>query len=176
MASEDTSSSDDGKSLKPYDQPPPLELEKLSEQLRPFLREPNSAPQVLTHVMSIMRFHRGPLPPHEDLKGYDLAIPGSGREIVDMAVREQGHRHRMDALEMVYPYLGLVIGSLLAAFCFGAGFYLMLHDKTEGGIAFLSVTALGVISWFVNARINRPEVPPPEPQVSNKKAPSKRRR
>ena len=40
--------------------------------------------------------YSGPLPPAHELQGYEAACPGLAREIADMALRQQAHRHEME--------------------------------------------------------------------------------
>jgi hypothetical protein len=81
-------------------------LEPAAEILRPLLRDPKQATQVVAMMATTVELFRGPLPPPDHFKGYEEVVPGGAREILNMAKREQRHRHRMQALEMIYPYLG----------------------------------------------------------------------
>ena len=64
---------------------------------------------------------QGPLPPPESLAKYDEYIPGSAQTIIDMAVKEQEHRHIMEEralnkssrLAMTSTILGFVCVILL---------------------------------------------------------------
>jgi len=97
---------------------------------------------------------RGPLPHPSHLQAYDRILPGSSHEILEMAKREQAHRHTAQRLEMLYPYLGLAAGFLGFLACIGGGILLALndHDAVAGGM--LGVPSLGVIGWFIHSRLS----------------------
>ncbi|MGI8637923.1 MAG: DUF2335 domain-containing protein [Segetibacter sp.] len=40
--------------------------------------------------------YSGPLPPAHELQGYEAACSGLAREIADMAIRQQAHRHALE--------------------------------------------------------------------------------
>jgi Predicted membrane protein (DUF2335) len=160
----------------PVDLPPEVEQETLEpavEILRPLLRDPNQAPQTVAK-MAVQLF-RGPLPPPDHFKGYNDVVPGSAREILDMARGEQAHRHRMQILEMFYPYLGWFAGFVGFLACIGGAAYLATngHDAVAGGM--LGVPCLGVIGWFIRSRLS-PGEEPPASATQKRAAPQKRRR
>jgi len=69
------------------------------------------------------------------------------------------HRHRMQNLEMIYPYLGWLSGSVGLLACVGGAVYLAMnnHEGVAGGL--IGVPSLGVIGWFVKARLSPANVP-----------------
>ena len=79
---------------------------KAAEILRPLLRNPDEASKAATAIVARLEMFSGPMPPPQHLERYNSIVPGAGRIILDMAVKEQRHRHSMNRLEMVYPYLG----------------------------------------------------------------------
>jgi uncharacterized membrane protein len=90
--------------------------------------------------------------PHH-LKAYEAISPGSAKSLLDMAIIEQTHRHKMQTLEMLYPYLGL-IGGLMALLAMIAGtVYLGATGGSEKiAIALIGANAVGAIGWFIKAR------------------------
>ena len=92
--------------------------------LRPLLRNPNEATQVVARVVAVAESFSGPMPHPRHLRGYEDIVPGGAREILEMAKGEQTHRHKVQWLEMIY----LISGSLLDLFgllsCIGAATYL----------------------------------------------------
>src|SRR5689334_12356661 len=81
---------------------PPSEneiLERAAELLRPLMRDPAQAPQTVARMVAEVEMFRGPLPHPGHLQAYNEIIPGGGQEILEMAKREQRHRHRMHNLE-----------------------------------------------------------------------------
>jgi hypothetical protein len=132
-------------------------LEPAVEIIRPFLRDPEMAPQAVAKMVTAVRMFRGPLPPPEVFKGYDDVLPGSAREILDMASREQRHRHKMQWAEMAYPYLGWFAGFACFLACIAGSVYLAINNSQIVSGLLLGVPCLGVIGWFIRARITGSE-------------------
>lgn len=55
-------------------------------------------PEVRTLISR--EFFSGPLPPPKVLKSYETILPGTAERIIQMAEREQSHRHSMDTLAL----------------------------------------------------------------------------
>jgi uncharacterized membrane protein len=158
--------------------PPPetAALEPAVEVLRPFLRDPAQASQAVARMVTAVRMFRGPLPPPTDFKGYNDVVPGSGREILDMAKGEQLHRHKMQYLEMIYPYLGWFAGFVCFLTCIAGSVYLAMNDRETIAGLLLGVPCLGVIGWFLNSRVSGPVTTTKDgPKPPAKRAPKKRR-
>jgi uncharacterized membrane protein len=115
---------------KPADPPreDATDLEPAIEILRPLLKNPDQAQQVVTRVATAVLF-QGPLPPPDVFKGYEEVVPGSALEILKMATREQGHRHKLQFLEMIYPYLGWLAGFVCFIASIAGAIYLAMHDR-----------------------------------------------
>jgi hypothetical protein len=66
--------------------------------------------------MEVTRSHAGPLPTVETYEGYERVCPGAAREILDMAVRQQSHSHKMERYnahsEFWLPVIGISCGFL----------------------------------------------------------------
>jgi hypothetical protein len=150
-------------------------LEPAVEILRPLLRNPGQAQQVVARVATAVLF-RGPLPPPDVFKGYDDIVPGSAREILDMATREQSHRHKLQFLEMIYPYLGWFAGFVCFLVCIAGSVYLAMHDKPVIAAALLGVPCLGVIGWFINSRVSLGTTQPAVAKAAPAKRPPRKRR
>jgi uncharacterized membrane protein len=142
---------------------PPRDIESLEpavEIIRPLLRDPELAPQAVARMATAVRMFSGPLPPPDVFKGYDDVVPGSAHEILEMARREQCHRHRMQFLEMLYPYLGWFAGFVCFLACVIGAVYLAMNNRLIVAGALLGVPCLGVISWFIHSRLSSTESPP----------------
>ena len=92
----------------------------------------------------------------------------------DMAKSEQSHRHRMQTLEMVYPYLGWFAGFVGLLACVGLATYLAMNGQEKVAAGMLGDPALGVIGWFIQARLapsenGDAEQMPPQKQAAGKK-------
>jgi len=150
---------------------------RVAELLRPLLRNPAEAPQIVARVVEVTESFSGPMPHPRHLQAYDKIVPGSGREILSMARVEQTHRHHMQKLEMIYPYLGWLSGTVGFLVCvIGAGYLAMNnHEAVAGGM--LGVPSLGVIGWFIKARLtssDAPTSPNVEPTAARKSGRRKR--
>lgn len=148
-----------GSQSRPPSQPEPQGsaepefIGKATEYLRPLLRDPNQAPRAAAAIISTVEMFSGPLPHPQHLEKYEALVPGSAREILDMAKGEQSHRHKMQSLEMIYPYLGWFSGTVGFLTCVTGAIYLgtIDHDLLAGGL--VAVPVLGVVGWFVHSRI-----------------------
>jgi len=80
----------------------PEVLKKAADYLRPHLLHPAEADRVVAQVVAASETFRGPLPHPRHLKDYDDIVPGSAAKIINMAYREQSHRHKMQWMEMIY--------------------------------------------------------------------------
>ena len=141
-------------------------LEPAVEILRPLLRDPGQAQQVVAKVATAVLF-RGPLPPPEVFKDYEDVVPGSAREILNMATREQGHRHRLQLLEMIYPYLGQCAGFVGFLSSVGGAVYLAMNDRPAVAGLILGVPCLGVIGWLLILGSPREVLRPHPPSQRN---------
>lgn len=84
----------------------PEAIEQAAEALRPFLRDPEQASEAAISVAMVAERYSGPLPHPGHLRAYEDISPGSAQQIIVMARKEQQHRHTMQILEILYPYLG----------------------------------------------------------------------
>jgi uncharacterized membrane protein len=146
---------------------PAARLQQILERHRV---DPDKVQVVLQEVKTeIIKAHVGPLPSVEDFAGYDSVCPGSAKEILDMAVRQQKHHHHMDrytaASEFWLPVIGIVAAVAVVVAMFGAGVYLALNGHETLAIGVLSgtgiVTAVGAfIQRSKNEEPAKPAAPP----------------
>ncbi len=142
-------------------------VEKTSELLKPLLREPAQAPQAAQKVVSTLGMFAGPMPPPEILAGYDALIPGAAREILDMTKTEQRHRHAMERLTVLYPYLGLAAGFVALLLCVGGAVFLALEGEARIAALLLGAPLIVAIGWFVNGRLQAAGRRPASPSSAN---------
>jgi len=149
---------------------------RISELLRPLLRNPTEAPRVVARVVEVTESFSGPMPHPRHLQAYEAIVKGSGRELLDMAKGEQIHRHRMQKFEMVYPYLGWLSGTMGFLVCVAGAVYLAMnnHEVVAGGM--LGLPSLGVIGWFIKARLTPTEPPAAAGEVTATRQRAKRKR
>jgi len=132
----------------------PEALDKASELLKPLLRDPTQAPKTAAQLVAVMETHKGPLPHPRILNGYEDIIPGAAREILEMAKREQRHRHRMENRETAYPYIGMGLGGVCLLACISGAVFLAENSYSEKiGLALIGAPVLTGIGWFINSRL-----------------------
>jgi uncharacterized membrane protein len=128
-------------------------VERVTETLKPLLKNPAEIKRVVTQVVSITESYSGPMPHPDHLERIEVIAPGSARQIINMAVIEQKFRHRMSLLTILYPYLGLITGFTIALTCFYLAYLLALENHPEVAGAMVGVSSLGVIGWFIKSRV-----------------------
>jgi uncharacterized membrane protein len=89
-------------------------IRQVEQELRSDGLEPEQAEKVIRLVrrVAIEKQHRAPLPTAEDFAGYEKVFPGAAKEILGMAIRQQGHAHQCDILtikgEISYRNYGML--------------------------------------------------------------------
>jgi len=106
-------------------------------------------------LLAVMQSHSGPLPDPTTLKAYDSIVPGSAATIIVMAESEQRHRHRLESLEHLYPFLGMGLGFIALLLCIGGGIHLATIGNTTIALALLAAPLIGSIGWFVKGRLSK---------------------
>jgi uncharacterized membrane protein len=120
--------------------------------------------------MEVTRSHTGPLPTVETYEGYERVCPGSAREILDMAVRQQSHSHHMDRYtahsEFWLPVIGICAAISIVISMFIAGVYLALNGHENLAIGVLSGTGIVTVvgAFLQRGRAEEPaSTPTPRP-------------
>lgn len=137
--------------------------ERVAETLKPYLRDPDEVAHVVTRIVRVTESYSGPTPHPEHLERIEAIAPGSAREIISMAVREQKARHKLEFLTVAYPYIGLLCGFLVACMSFTFAYLLGMAGHTEVAAAMVGVSALGVIGWFIRSRLTCTDAEPDRP-------------
>jgi uncharacterized membrane protein len=77
----------------------------------------------------------GSLPPAEELKAYEAAFPGMGRELLNRAKEEQKHLQEMDRADVTLSQRGQIFGFVIAiCFLIAATFLVYTGHGIEGTI------------------------------------------
>jgi uncharacterized membrane protein len=96
-------------------------------------------------VRQELRFFSGPLPPPEELVKYQV-LPDCGKVIVEMAQKEQGHRHTLEDRQLdggiSRAKSGQLIGAVLAFALVLRVIYLLAHDKSTAGLTVLGAVVV----------------------------------
>jgi uncharacterized membrane protein len=131
----------------PDDDPPSVDPEEFAKELSPFVR-PGKERQVAQVVTTmIQRVHQGPLPDPETLGGYEHILPGAAERVMQMAEREQRHRHKQEGRMVAGEYLMRLFGQMGAIVAIGfltvlAAFCAWLHEPIAAGV----IVAIGAAS------------------------------
>jgi hypothetical protein len=121
--------------------------------------------------------YNGPLPPPQMLGEFDRIVPGLSKQIVDMALSEQTHRHRWENKALCNDIFvqsgGLILGwGLAGASILGA---FMLADKPVAMGILLGVPLIQMIKSIVGGgQSNEARISPPA-SSSKKRVPRRRR-
>jgi uncharacterized membrane protein len=107
-------------------------------------------------VREELRFFAGPLLPPDVLAEYNRVFPDCGKAIVEMAQKEQQHRHALEAQRTRAEYglarRGQLIGAALAMIAVTGAIYLLAHDKSITGLSLLGAVVVAFGGAFVYDR------------------------
>lgn len=117
---------------------------------------------------------RGPMPPPDMLRGYEDIVPGSAKQIIGMAMREQEHRHSMDqkslSHERRYSMIGIVGGTGLGYGCVCGAVIAAWLGYPWVGVARVSIPMTTMIGKLVEGRAHRPTGEPTPPAAPSKQS------
>ncbi len=117
---------------------------------------PTDNPATPRHLTQQITQYQGPIPRAEDLRAYELVVPGLADRIVHMAESETLHRHEMETVTVQSTFrerargqrYGLAIG--IVGVLAGAACVLTGHDWAGAGIG--GGTVVSLVSAFVYGR------------------------
>lgn len=158
----------------PENLPETVEIdEKLSEALGELIPSEDKRLRVISRISTVVKrevsIHSGPLPPPEQLAGYDKISPGFALRIVEMAEKQQNHGMEMDVklsdasiedrrkttdAAIEDQKRGMFLGALLLFVILGCALISGLYDKTAVAGFFLGAAVLNAIGLFVHGRSN----------------------
>jgi uncharacterized membrane protein len=110
-------------------------VSEVSRTLAPLMKDPAKATVAAAKIIAIQESYSGPIPHPRHLAEIERIAPGAARQIIDSVSLEQRHRHRMETLEMVYPYMGLLCAITMLLLCIACAVYLAVHDATNVALA-----------------------------------------
>lgn len=139
----------DKKELEKLEQDSPVNINDFIERLPKNMR--GEASEIFMAMEQ--KSFQGPIPPPEDLKGYEEVLPGASHRIITMAEENSKHRREMEKAiiegNLNLSKRGQWIGLFLAVFFAGISLVLAFHGyETLGGIL-ISSTLLGALVIFV---------------------------
>ena len=122
--------------------------------------DPKSRQEIIRIVASTTRIHQGPLPPPEDLKGYEDILPGAAREIFDMAKSQQNYRQQTESGIIEHSKKQenwtRIIGTLIIFSIIACGILAMAWEQTSVAVTvFGGCIASITIAFLTGARNNK---------------------
>jgi len=120
------------------------------------IHPPRSGTSSVLRVQTVQTQVSGPLPPPEDLKGYNDALPGAADRILTMAEGEQKHRHGMEERDLKYRAsligLGQILGFILGLAAIVGGIVLLALGKNIAGFGTLILAVASLTGAFLYGR------------------------
>lgn len=117
----------------------------------------DSKPEIQRHTQTTMlEAYSGPLPPADDFERYENVHPGSARIILEMAEREQKHRHEAETATIMAETedmrathfenkLALGIAAFVTMSFLALGFILTMHGHDAVGGIMMGTSLVGII-------------------------------
>ena len=171
-----------GRPVATSDAPEPAQRLKQILERQGVRVDPAKAQIVLQQVTTeIIKAHAGPLPAVDDYAGYDQVCPGSAREILDMAVRQQKHSHHMDKYnagsEFWLPVIGIGAAVAIVVAMLAAGVYLAMNGHENLAIGVLSGTGIVTVigAFLQRGKTEEPAPAPPPPRTGRQLSRRERR-
>ncbi|MFZ4687714.1 MAG: DUF2335 domain-containing protein [Polymorphobacter sp.] len=161
------------------------------EQLQPLLKpeKAGEAVKVLRRLTMrvVSKTHSGPIPSAEELEHLERVHAGLANRIVEMAEREQSHRHGMETSIVSHEgslhHRGQYFALIALALLLGAVAWLAYLGFGVAAASLGTATIVGVVAIFVTGRLLEAEpssAPEPESKAREEppkaKPPARRRR
>lgn len=103
----------------------------------------------------------GPIPPPDMLKAYGEILPDAPVRIIDMAEKEQAHRHLMDEtiarIASGGRVRGQIIGGLIALASLGSAVYCIHKGQSAFAVAAMLLCVTFVVAPFVARKFGKPD-------------------
>jgi uncharacterized membrane protein len=151
---------------------------EITDDRNPIDAEAERAPSgiaavIRKEVRRELRFFSGPLPPPEVLREYNEIVPGSAERILQMAEREQSHRHCSETRDsegsLTLAKRGQLIGAVLAFMATVGGMALLALGRNLSGFVIIASTVaiFGTAFIYDRWRPSSSERPQPSAEKSN---------
>lgn len=133
----------------PEEQNPPVSINDFIERLPKDMRG-----EAATIFMAMeQKSFQGPLPPPEDLQGYEDVVPNAANRIITMAEENSKHRREMEKTiiegNLNLSKRGQWIGLFLAIFFSAIAMILAFNGYERLGTALITTTLIGALVIFV---------------------------
>lgn len=149
-------------------------IDDLISKVKPYI-SPGKADQVSEIITTYTRSHSGPLPTPEMFAGYDHVLPGAAQEILDMAKREQAHRHKNESHVVTHELIGRYVGqvsalvALLALLACVSYCAVIGQPVAAGVIAAIGAVVIGFLKYSTHPQQEEAVLKAPPPQKSRRK-------
>lgn len=149
-------------------------IDDLISKVKPYIN-PGKADQVSEIITTYTRSHSGPLPTPEMFAGYDHVLPGAAQEILDMAKREQSHRHKNESHVVTHELIGRYVGQIsalvaLLALLACVNYCAVIGQPVAAGvIAAIGAVVIGFLKYSTHPRQEEAVIKAPPAQKSRRK-------
>jgi uncharacterized membrane protein len=143
----------------PADAPPP-DLSALPEVLQRLIAQNNMPPELLSvTVAAFAASYSGPLPPPEQLAGYERVLPGAADRILAMAESQAEHRQNLEQTAIGgasrRSWWGLWLGFAIAVVVFVLGTIMVMTGHDGAGASVMAVDVATLAGVFVFGRVDQ---------------------
>ena len=133
----------------------------LPPPLQELLNQPGIPPQLvsITQAAFAAASWQGPLPPSEQLRGYEAVLPGSADRILKMAEVQATHRQSLESVAVTggarRSWFGLWLGFGISVIVLGVSAALVLTGHDAAGTALGSIDVAALAGVFVVGRVDQ---------------------
>lgn len=132
---------------------PATELAIADADLAEIVESFSSNPDLVAQMIIQQAGYSGPIPPPSALAAYEEVLPGSAERILNMAEREQQHRHdiieRTVRLEGRLGPMGMIFAFIIAITFFVVAAWLIDDGHGTEGTILATVDLLALVTVFV---------------------------
>jgi uncharacterized membrane protein len=134
-----------------------LEGVAVPDEIRRILSQPGISRQLISFTAAAFASSwQGPLPPPEQLKGYEAALPGAADRILTMAEEQARHRHHLEKVAIEggnsRSWWGLALGFAISLVVMGLGAGAVYTGHDAAGASIMTVDVAGLAGIFVYGR------------------------
>lgn len=155
-------------SKKPKSQPAykPAQQNPIAAAVHPVNPQHNG--QQVVFQQQRVSVHQGPLPPPEVLDRYEATNPGFANRLLELAEKEQRHRHAIEAetnkaninlanRALDEQKLGQVLAFTLAMVLIGSAIFLAMSGQPGLAMVLGGTTLVGAIALFLRKKAEQPQ-------------------
>lgn len=118
------------------------------------LQRPPPSPHIEHHIQQLsIESHRGPLPPPAVLQAYEDVVPGSAKQIVDLAVAQTYHRIKDEDTrthgEFRMGYAGIAAGTIVSLSIIALAGYIVSQGGATVAATLVGMPLAAIVGAFI---------------------------